>query len=104
MINREWQDVEVLWYSSDLDEYGQKRQSEPTVQTVEMVCKIYSQTNVTDPRYIDIDVIGLVDSCFITDKNEVRIKENPFNIPVGEYQVRYVIPSTRYTQVLMKRK
>ena len=69
-----------------------------------MVCKIYSQVNVTDPRYIDIDVIGLTRSSIISDKNEVIISENDYGIPVGTYVVRYVIPTSRLTQVLMKRK
>lgn len=68
-----------------------------------MVCKIYSQVNVTDPRYIDIDVIGLTTSRTISDKNEVVINENEFNIPAGKYEIKYVIPSNRLTQVLMKK-
>lgn len=104
MINREWQEVKVLWYSNEVDEYGQKRQGEPTIENVEMVCKVYSQANVTDPRYIDIDVLGLTDNHTITDKNEVVISNNPFGIPVGTYTVKYVIPNSRHYQILMKKK
>lgn len=103
MINREWQNVKVLWYPNTVDEYGQKRQGEPTIENVKMVCKIYSQANVTDPRYIDIDVLGLVNHNIISDKNEVIIEENAFNIPTGKYEIKYVIPTNRLTQVLMKR-
>ena len=104
MINREWQDVFVLWYPNESDEYGQKRQNIPTRQTVEMVCKVYSQTNVTDPRYIDIDLVGLTEEHTITDKNEVEIIDNNFGIPTGTYLVKYVIPSSRLYQILLKKK
>lgn len=52
----------MLWYPTEKDEYGQTRQSTPTKQTIEMVCKVYSQNNIADPRYIDVDVIGLTDN------------------------------------------
>ena len=96
MINREWQDVQVLTYSDDLDEYGQKRQGEPTVRVVEMVCKIYSQTNVEDPRYVDVDVIGLTKDKQITTDNVLIVGDEKFN-------VKYVIPSSRLYQILMQR-
>ena len=69
-----------------------------------MVCKVYSQSNVTDPRYLDVDVIGLTENWNITTKNEIEILDNPFNIPTGTYIVRYVIPSSRLFQILMQRK
>ncbi len=94
MINREWQTVHVLTYSDEVDDYGQKRQGEFTSRDVEMVCKIYSQTNVTDPRYIDVDVIGLTYDKNITDKNVIIIGDDRFN-------VKYVIPSSRLIQILM---
>ena len=96
MINREWQDVQVLTYSDELDEYGQKRQGTPTVRIVEMVCKIYSQSNVDDPRYVDVDVIGLTKDKDITDENVIIIGDEKFNI-------KYVIPSSRLYQILMQR-
>lgn len=104
VLNRELQEVDVLWFSKVKDAYGQYRQDEPTVQKVEMVCKIYSQNNVADPRYIDIDVIGLTEEHTITTENEVVINDNDFGIPTGTYIVKYVIPSSRLYQILMKRK
>lgn len=104
MINREWQEVKVLTYSNEVDEYGQQRQGEPTEENVDMVCKIFSQVNVTDPRYIDIDVIGLTKNHTISDKNEIVISENPFDIPEGTYIVKYVIPTSRLYQILLKKK
>lgn len=104
VFNRELQEVEVLWFSKTKDSYGQYRQDAPTVQNIEMVCKIYSQSNVEDPRYVDIDVIGLTEERTITTENEIVIKENDFGIPTGTYIVKYVIPSSRLYQILMKRK
>ena len=88
--------MQVLSYEDVVDEYGQKRQGTPTARVVEMVCKIYSQTNVTDPRYVDVDVIGLTYDKEITDKNVIIINGDKYNI-------KYIIPSSRLTQVLMKR-
>lgn len=96
MIQNEWQRVEVLSYQNTVDEYGQKRQGTPTGRLVEMVCKIYSQTNVTDPRYVDVDVIGLTYDKEITDENVIIINGDRYN-------VKYIIPSSRLYQILMKR-
>ena len=61
-----------------------------------MVCKIYSQTNVTDPRYVDVDLIGLTKDKDITDENVIVVGDEKFN-------VKYIIPSSRLYQILMKR-
>ena len=61
-----------------------------------MVCKIYSQTNVTDPRYVDVDLIGLTKDKDITDDNVIIVGDEKFNI-------KYIIPSSRLYQILMKR-
>lgn len=96
MINREWQTVDVLTYTNSEDEYGQSRQNTPTVNTVQMVCKLQSQSLTGDMRYVDIDMIGITEDTSITDHNQVKIN----NV---KYNVSYVIPSRRYTQVLMKK-
>jgi hypothetical protein len=69
-----------------------------------MVCHIYSQDNVQDPRFVDIDVLGLTEERNITVDNEVVISDNNFGIPTGTYVVKYVIPTSRLTQVFLKRK
>ena len=61
-----------------------------------MVCKIYSQTNVTDPRYVDVDLIGLTKDKDITDENVIVVGDEKFN-------VKYIIPSSRLYQILMTR-
>ena len=94
MINREWQLVDVLTYSEELDKYGQKRQGTPTTRNTYMVVKIYSQRNVDDVKYVDVDVIGLTKDKDITTENVIQIGSDKYN-------VKYIIPSGRYTQVLM---
>lgn len=95
MINREWKKVNILTYSNEIDEYGQSRQSTPTKQEIEMVCKIYTQTNTNDMLYVDVDTIGITKCSTITNKNEIEIDGSNYN-------VKYVIPSGRYYQILMK--
>lgn len=97
MINRELQNVDVITYDNTLDDYGQLRQSEYTTRTIPMVCKIYSQTNTNDMRYVDVEMIGITKDKDITNENEIKIGDT-------NYQVLYVIPSSRYYQVLMRKK
>lgn len=96
MINREMQSVDVLSYTSTLDEYGQSRMETPTSQTIKMMYKIYSQSNVSNPKYVDVDLIGITAYQNITTANEIKIGND-------KYVVKYVIPSSRYYQVLMSK-
>lgn len=95
MINNEMKEVEVLTYSG-VDSVGQKRMGEPTTRTVDMFFKIYSQTNVADPRYLDIDLIGLSKDYNITTSNVIKIEDN-------KYSVKYTITTPRYLVVFMKK-
>ena len=97
MINREYQKVKILSFNGEKDEYGQRRQDTPTEREVEMVCKIYAQTNVSDPRYIDVDEIGITKDFTITPNNQVKIGSDVYN-------VKFTIPSKKYLQVLMKKQ
>ena len=96
MINRELQPVEVLTYSG-VDSVGQRRQGEPTTRTVEMFFKVYSQSNVADPRYIDCDLIGLTKDFTITTSNVIKINED-------KYSIKYILHSPRYLVVFMKKQ
>lgn len=96
MYIRDKRIVEVLTYTNERDSYGQKRQSEPTPREVEMDIKIFSQVNVSDVRYVDVDVIGLTYDNSITDANQIKFDGRV-------YDVKYVIPSSRLNQILMKR-
>lgn len=61
-----------------------------------MDIKIFSQVNVSDVRYVDVDVIGLTYDKSITDANQIKFDDRV-------YDVKYVIPSSRLNQILMKR-
>lgn len=61
-----------------------------------MVVKIYNQSNVDTVAYADVDMIGLTADKEITDANQIIIGDDKFNI-------KYVIPSGRLHQILMKK-
>lgn len=95
MINREMKSVYLVSFTSGTDKYGQKRNNGETKDVIEMAVKIYSQTNVSDIRYNDIELIGLTNTA-VKDSQQIEIDS-------VRYQISYVIPSGRYTQVLMKK-
>lgn len=95
MINREMKPVYLVSFTSGIDKYGQKRNNGETKDVIEMAVKIYSQTNVSDIRYNDIELIGLTKTA-VNDSQQIEIDS-------VRYQISYVIPSGRYTQVLMKK-
>ena len=88
--------VEVLSFSG-VDSVGQKRMGEPTTKTVEMFIKIYSQSNVADPRYLDIDLIGLTKDYNITTSNVVKVDD-------VKYDVKYTLTTPRYLVVYMRKQ
>lgn len=96
MINREWRTVSVVSFTSGTDSYGQKRKGGSINRNVEMVVKLYSQANINDVRYVEVTNIGLTKDNSITDKNQILIDNET-------YQVLYVIPSGKLTQILMKK-
>lgn len=95
MINREMKSVYLVSFTSGTDKYGQKRNNGETKDVIEMAVKIYSQTNVSDIRYNDIELIGLTKTA-VKDSQQIEIDS-------VRYQISYIIPSGRYTQVLMKK-
>lgn len=95
MINREWQTATITSYTSGLDEYGQPVMGE-SKREVEMVVKLYQQSNTSDVRYTDVSTIGLTKDALITDKDQVQVGNDI-------YKVLYVIPTSRLHQILMKR-
>lgn len=87
--------VEVLTYE-EVNSIGQKRMGEPTTRTVDMCIKVYSQSNVADPRYIDIDLIGLSKDYEINTSNVIKVDNNKYN-------VKYTLFTPRYLVVFMKK-
>lgn len=96
MIQREKKVVQVVSFSTSTDLYGQKRTQQTGTRDVEMVIKIHTQTNTDDVRFVDVDMIGLTLDKNITTTNQIVDGESHFN-------VLYVVPSGRYSQVFMKR-
>ena len=96
ILNRELKPVSVVSFATGTDAYGQKRKQGSTTRTVEMVVKIYAQSNVSDVRYCDVTNIGLTYDTSITDENQIVIDG-------ATYNVLYVIPSGRMYQILMKK-
>ena len=95
-FHRELKPVSVVSFATGTDAYGQKRKQGSTTRTVEMVVKIYAQSNVSDARYCDVTNIGLTYDTSITDENQIVIDG-------ATYNVLYVIPSGRMCQILMKK-
>ena len=96
MLNREMVAVTLQSFSSELDNYGQKQIS-PAKDFIDMVIKPYSNANVEDPRFEDVEIIGLT-------KAEVSIN-NRIMLSSGEtYEVLHVQPGERYNQVFMRRR
>ena len=95
MLNREYKTENVLSYTNATDSYGQRHKGATQTTQIEMVAKLYTQSNVQDPRYIDVDMIGITKYSGITTENEIVIDGK-------KYQVLYVIPSGKLNQVLMK--
>lgn len=95
MINREMRKVTVKSNSGEKNSYGQKIMNDNT-RVVDMVVKVYRQTNISDIRYNDITNIGLTYEVGITDKDQIIIDNKTYN-------VIYVIPSGKLHQIFMKR-
>lgn len=95
MLNNEMQKVKILTYSNDLDDYGQKRQGAPTESYCNMVVHTVSQANVDNPKYVDIDLVGITETALTDDQKVV--------IGTKTYDIKYVIPPLRrYYQVLLR--
>lgn len=95
MINNEMKSVEVLTYS-EVNSVGQKRMGEPTTKTVEMFIKIYSQSNVADPRYLDVDLIALSKDYEISTSNVIKVENDKYN-------VKFILKTPRYLVLYLKK-
>ena len=82
-------------YEYVVDEYGQFMYSVPT-RTAEIAYKIYSQQNVPDPRYVDVEAVGLTKDTSIVPGEVVCLAQ-------GDFRVKYVIPSGRWQQLMLVR-
>lgn len=93
-INRELQSATIRSYSTTVDAYGQLEQGTPTTRTADIAFKIYSQQNVTDPRYVDVEAVGLT-------KDKSIVPGEVISFAQGDYRVKYVIPTGRWQELML---
>lgn len=94
-ITRELQTATIRAYAQNTDTYGQLVQSNAT-RTAEIAFKVYSQTNVQDPRYVDVEAIGLTKDTSIVPGEVITFAQ-------GDFRVKYVIPTGRWTELMLVR-
>ena len=94
-INRQWEVVQLLSFEGT-DAYGQLKQenSSTDAEPISVVWKIFNQTNITNPNYVDVEVIALT-IADVTTENQI-LKDGV------KYNVKFVIPG-RYNQVFLSR-
>ena len=92
-ITRELQSATIKAYGTTVDEYGQLIQSE-TTRTAEIAYKVYGQQNVTDPRYVDVEAVGLTKDTSIVPGEVISLAQ-------GDFRVKYVIPTSRWQQLML---
>lgn len=93
MINREMHDVTYRAFDNTKDEYGQLKQTYED-STIQMMIKIQNQINVEDPRFVDVDSIGI--------SKDLLVAGNKIIDGEKVYLIKYVIPSSRFQQALLK--
>ena len=98
MINREKTPISIIRYEDTVDEYGQTKRYIKEEIASEMVVHIYSQTNVTNPKYVDIDYLGIYNpQVNISIDDDIIFNNN-------QCSVMYIVPANRYNIVYMKKK
>lgn len=93
-ITRELQSATIKTYGTTVDAYGQLEQGTPTTRTADIAFKIYSQANVTDPRYVDVEAVGLT-------KDKSIVPGEVITFAQGDYRVKYVIPTGRWQELML---
>ena len=96
MYMRHKSTVQVLSFTSGTDEYGMVRKLGSNSRDVLMDFYTYVPSNNDTPEYVDCDAIGLTNDTSITTANQI-IHDNI------KYDVKYVIPTSRKNQIIMKK-
>lgn len=96
MYMRHKSTVQVLSFTPGTDAYGMVRKNGFESRDVVMDFYLYVPTNNDTPEYVDCDAIGLTNDSTITTSNQI-IHDNI------KYDVKYVIPTPRKNQILMKK-
>ena len=100
-IKRELQSVTIKAYAHEsaspydlvVDDYGQLTYAS-TTRSAKMAVKVYSQQNVQDPRFVDIELIGLTKDTSIAPGEVISLAQ-------GDFRVRYVVPSDFWQEILL---
>ena len=92
-ITRELQSATIKTYGSNVDRYGQLIPSENT-RTADIAFKVYGQQNVQDPRYVDVEAVGLTKDTSIVPGEVITFAQ-------GDYRVKYVVPTSRWQQLML---
>ena len=93
-ITRELQSATIKAYGLTVDAYGQLEQGTPTTRTADIAFKIYGQQNVQDPRYVDVDAVGLT-------KDKSIVPGEVISFAQGDYRGKYVIPTSRWQELML---
>lgn len=80
-------------YDYVVDEYGQLMYATLT-RTADVAFKLYSQQNVQDPRYTDVEAIGLTKDTSIVPGEVITFAQ-------GDFRVKYVIPTGRWQELML---
>lgn len=102
-IKRELQSVTIKAYAHEsaspydlvVDDYGQLTYAS-TTRSAKMAVKVYSQQNVQDPRYVDVEMVGLTQDKSIVPGEVISLAQ-------GDYRVKYVIPTGRWQEILLSK-
>lgn len=92
-INRELQSATIRTYGQGVDDYGQRELLEIT-RTAEVAYKVYSQMNVQDPRYVDVEGVGFTKDISIVPGEVISLAQ-------GDFRVKYVIPTGRWRELML---
>ena len=92
-ITRELQRTTIKTYGTSVDEYGQLVLNEAT-RTADIAFKLYSQQNVSDPRYVDVEAVGLTKDTSIVPGEVITFAQ-------GDFRVKYVVPTGRWTELML---
>ena len=91
-ITRELQSATIKTYGTAVDSYGQLALSGQ--RTADIAYKVYAQQNVSDPRYVDVEAVGLTKDTSIVPGEVVSLAQ-------GDFRVKYVIPSGRWYELML---
>lgn len=92
-ITRELQSATIKTYGTTTDAYGQLIQSE-TTRTADIAFKVNMQQNVQDPRYVDVEMVGLT-------KDKSIVPGEVVSFAQGDFRVKYVVPTGRWQELLL---